>query len=440
MPRAEEMTWEAAKNRWRKMHKGVIYLVSPQRLDEEGYDVPMYTRDGSRKAANEWWRKKQAELYAPSPEQQIRQRWSVEDHVEAIRKAQEVIDTRQQLLFGLGYRPEVKGSDFFATVIHEDGHTNLDGLGKLVAQIEDKPADKERSVAHQLKRYLSAELARGQAPNTYADIAFHLNKMHRCPAFKLDMGIDCLKESTLTDIYAWLKNESKLAPNSQKKTFGYVRRFIKWLYGERLIDEKPRNIDFRIFSFDTEKVVKTYPTEDVVYLLMHLRERLQLYACLALNCGMYAVDMGQLLKTEWQGDRIIRKRTKMKKKEKVPVVNYKLWPETKALIEKFKSDDATYVFLSERGKPLWRQWIENGKKREANLIAVHWDKQSIPLANLRHVSSNLLKHKREFALAGLHDLFLGHAPNSMGEGHYYTYDQEHFDEAIMWLRTQYFGA
>jgi hypothetical protein len=60
----------------------------------------------------------------------------------------------------------------------------------------------------------------------------------------------------------------------------------------------------------------------------------------------------------------------------------------------------------------------------------------IRLKALRSVSADLLKSNKEYAHFA--DLFLGHAPSKMGEKHYYTYGQEHFDEAVMWLRGQFF--
>ena len=51
-----EMTWEKAKLRWRKMHKGKIHTVSCEALG-----VPA-TKEGSYRAANAWWWAKRAEL------------------------------------------------------------------------------------------------------------------------------------------------------------------------------------------------------------------------------------------------------------------------------------------------------------------------------------------------------------------------------------------
>jgi integrase len=239
-------------------------------------------------------------------------------------------------------------------------------------------------------------------------------------------------------MYAWLRN-GKLAPHTQKRSFAYVRRFIRFLYGEHLI-ELPRNLYDRIFSFETQKDVVTYPVSQVRELLasfdkLRNGERLKLFALLGLNCGMYASDIGSLLKTEWQNGRIVRKRTKTKKREGVPVVSYLLWSETQELLNKFQAGKGEYVLTSETGKALWRM-DETGK--EANLIRFAWGKQIMTHSALRHFASNLLKQNAKYTSCA--DLLLGHAPATMGERHYYQYSQELLDEALLWLRGQILGT
>jgi hypothetical protein len=63
MPRKYLMSWEGPpKNRWVKMYKGVRYRVT---CDELG--AMIYTQEGSAKLANQWWKRKQAEIDGPSP-------------------------------------------------------------------------------------------------------------------------------------------------------------------------------------------------------------------------------------------------------------------------------------------------------------------------------------------------------------------------------------
>src|SRR5271170_6980792 len=55
------MTWEKARNRWRKMHKGHVWVVTPEQL---GVAVP--TKEASWKRANEWWVAKAHHLMTPA--------------------------------------------------------------------------------------------------------------------------------------------------------------------------------------------------------------------------------------------------------------------------------------------------------------------------------------------------------------------------------------
>src|SRR4051794_26458428 len=56
------MTWEPAKNRWRKMYRGKVYTVSCDALGVPCSKVESY------QAANAWWRQKEAELRSrPQP-------------------------------------------------------------------------------------------------------------------------------------------------------------------------------------------------------------------------------------------------------------------------------------------------------------------------------------------------------------------------------------
>jgi len=56
MPTVELMSWVTDQKRWLKWYKGKMYSRSTRQL---GTDP---TKEASRKAANEWWREKQAEI------------------------------------------------------------------------------------------------------------------------------------------------------------------------------------------------------------------------------------------------------------------------------------------------------------------------------------------------------------------------------------------
>jgi hypothetical protein len=105
-------------------------------------------------------------------------------------------------------------------------------------------------------------------------------------------------------------NSTRQAPIVQRKLWNYFRRFVRFLYGEKLI-ELPRNLEQRIFDFRvTPKEIKTYPTDLVTSMIAQLPDCMKLYALLALNCGMQGVDMASLRHEEYQNGRIRCKREK----------------------------------------------------------------------------------------------------------------------------------
>ena len=56
MPASYEMSWIAKLRRWSKMYRGKRYIVSCRQLGTPE------TKEGSYKAANDWWRQKLAEI------------------------------------------------------------------------------------------------------------------------------------------------------------------------------------------------------------------------------------------------------------------------------------------------------------------------------------------------------------------------------------------
>lgn len=68
-------------------------------------------------------------------------------------------------------------------------------------------------------------------------------------------------------------------------------------------------------------------------------ERMQLYLLLMLNCGMYQNDIAELRSDEvhWKAGTLTRARSKTRERGG-PVVTYKLWPETFALLKKHRGE------------------------------------------------------------------------------------------------------
>jgi integrase len=159
-----------------------------------------------------------------------------------------------------------------------------------------------------------------------------------------------------------------------------------------------------------------------------------------LNCGFYQSDLSGLSdeKVDWKEGRITHKREKTKKYENVPTIDYKLWPETFRLLKKHRSGEK-FVLLSSTGKQLvTKVKDENGKTQKNDHIHQIWKRwcnakglKFPPLKCLRKTGGNALKNRCGY---GVGEHYLGHAPRTIGEKHYFQPPtQLEFDAAVAWL-------
>jgi site-specific recombinase XerD len=431
MGRKYLMSWEGKPNyRWVKMFKGERFRISCAELNA------LPTAEASYTLANDWWKKKQAELtldpaaellYGLDPS-------LLREQIARGQHAEQLLHARDEPTFS-----PIDRNEPIVGVVKEDGHYNLPFLSHLVEKVNGKPVELDKTIGRQAERYLAVELARGKAPNTFANLRHFVFKFQEFPGLSAKTDISSIKSDTATDFYAWLRNGT-LAEHSQKECWNVFKRFVRFAWGEGLLD-LPKNLDSRMFSFGgSAKKVKTYPTEEIRRLLSSLSDRLRLYALLSLNCGMLGVDMAMLKHDELQGNRIVRKRTKTKEQGNVPEVEYLLWQETIDALNTYPRQSDTYVLTSKTGTPLWRCEVKNGKNVKVNLVHQQWKrgKVGIPLKALRSVSASLLESHSVYARYTT--LFLGHAPASVKDRHYAAPPQQLFDEALLWLRQHFFSC
>jgi len=428
MPRTYAMSYEGEPYyRWVKMFRGVRYRVSCQELR-----AAVWTKEGSAKLANEWW------------EQKLRQ---LRGDPTRIERLIDETKTRQDALV-----EAIRRHDETQAIFHQLDHVlddpnDLTDFASHLAEIDhlNRPVQTEHSLAQQAEKFLASELLRGKKPGTHGDLRDYINRIVRDSSLSSIRDVRTITASTITDFYAWVRT-STLSVSVQAKVFGYFRRFVRWLWSEGHF-ELPRNLDARSFDFPNRTTaVKTYDIAVVKTMLTDLPKRLNLYAHLALNCGMYGVDMAQLKHDEYKNGRITRKRTKTELQTNVPTVQYKLWQETIALLDAYPSTHALYVLTSSTGSPLWTREIKDGKRVKSDLVAQQWrrgrgpdnyTKPPLNLSDLRKVSATIIGGHKDYR--ELRHLFLGHSPKSIADRHYAAVPQQLFDECIDWLRTQLIG-
>ena len=100
-----------------------------------------------------------------------------------------------------------------------------------------------------------------------------------------------------------------------------------------------------------EKKEKLWSPEDFLKTLAELPDPYPCYLMLMMNCGFRHVDLAELRKVDLRNKekRIVIQRHKLNQQETAPVISYKLWDKTHALLKKAISTDPVYVFRNSRG-------------------------------------------------------------------------------------------
>jgi integrase len=214
----------------------------------------------------------------------------------------------------------------------------------------------------------------------------------------------------------------------------------------------PGNLRSRRFRFNHSAPAKieTFTPEEVRTMLrtcIGFSDRTRLYLLLMLNCGMYQNDIAELLKSEvnWSKGALTRARSKTRERHG-PVVIYKLWPETFALLKAHKAKEGELALTTDEGNPLVRYWLEKGVMRRYDIIQSAWSRLAakmgvkkirLGMKHLRKTSASLLGEHPQFKYYATH--FLADSPRHMTEKHYVRPSDEEFFQALEWLRAQVLG-
>jgi integrase len=390
MPYAEEMNWEKAKRRWHRYHKGVMYRVPASKLGPEP------TREATRSAANDWWKRKEAELNG----------YVEEDLTEQLAQP----------------RPMTVSNDL---IVLPSGPMTRDEAARLLAP----KAEPGRSLKENGESFLKVKCG-GMRPRTFEEIAAYIHSLDGT------IPVESIDEDFIERAYLKLE-ASKLSPGRKKKHWGFLRRFIRYLWERRVIETLPRNLDAHKFKVRPKKI-KEYPIEKVRDMLATLKSRLRLYALLTLNCGMVNVDIAALRKDEvdLREGTITRKRVKTSAHDSVPDVTYQLWPETLERLKEHQSSHRTLFLTNMRGNALLETRIEGGKSKRFDMIVQQWRRADpgIPLKALRAFSASLLEAHPTYGRFAAH--FLGHSPRGVAARHYVVPSKQLFCEALGWLHEQ----
>ncbi|OJW08033.1 MAG: hypothetical protein BGO49_20810 [Planctomycetales bacterium 71-10] len=495
MPRQYEMSWAAKRAGWTKWfrlptwEKPRSFAVSCRQLGTEP------TKEASWRAANEWWREKEAELRrdeasraVPSP---------LDPSSASIQSVLEAMDVRElrnlaergrdaeRLLEILG-RASIEGAEAegdrtpmpvphatasrlaagegipssiidgvlsggFTTELPADFRDReLGRIGEAIRPVE-VPPDRtiEAQVAAWVRNKYGQHVAGRISAGRYDAYRRNIATFEAWAGPKSDVSV--LTAQKLRDYYGWLCREigaGRFSAAYCRSLLNAAKNFLTTVAELGLIP-LPGNIRSREFAFDdSTEEIPSFTKSEVRSLLDGCdgySERIKLYLLLMLNCGMYQNDIAELRHGEVDLERgtIARKRSKRKKGGLK--VTYKLWPETLELLRRHCTEGVgnDLVLLSEDGNPLVSYRASDGDLDRYDLIAQAYRNLrkrvgvKLPLKVFRKTSANTIEKHKEYGR--FYHFFLAHSPKTLGEKHYVTPSEEIFFETLEWLRGELLG-
>lgn len=473
MAKKYKLTWHKQTKRWRKRYKGKDYYFpfGTSKTDEKGY-----------KLALESWEHLKGELDG--------------DHERDFKRAVELRerilswywDSDDPVAFGLPPTEYYDWDREFEQVIQEElaeieeNERKARSLSLAQLQIHIDPLYGQSEEVKRIWRERYPALMEDRTQQTdqqpqfitasrHIDAFLKIQKMRaksgqitvahlqtlnaRFESIRTFLGNTTAKQinsRTFSSFHAHLLDQieqEKISPLYARHLMAELRKFVKWLYAEEIIEELPRVLmaDNRQFTFNvTPRAIATFEVSELHELLENASERTRLYLLLMMNTGVTQNDISDLRHkdVDWKKGTITRKRSKTHRHEAVPTVTYKLWKPTLRLLRKHRSGDKERVLVNENGQPLRnRRMRPNGTTTNFDNIRKAYDrltkklkiKKPKTLKQIRKTSASILETHETFGRYAAH--FLGHAPQSISERHYVKPSEEQFNRAIEWLGQQY---
>ncbi len=434
MPKKALMSWNVRLKRWEKMHKGQRLYVVPKTLN-----CPP-TQEESLDAANEWFIGQRSIIDGRTVEATPK---------EALEKAIQSLPDAVTTLFA-GQTQEVKDEALRAilTKYYENQPKRKAQVEAKVNKVtsemkrllEEPGPDLEKTVDAQFKAWSALVMASKKANTTKKMKIYRLNFFveflgKSTEASKID-------ENRWESFFVWLAGKD--FEDSHKARIQIdAKNFVKYLFEKRILDTLPRNLGNKSLAYgDAVKKIKVVPLAEVRRFFKAATGQTRLHVLLGLNCGMTAQDISDLQQSQvdWTVGTITRKRSKTAIHEDVPVVCYKLWPETFDLLQKYRSEKDT-VLVTKTGKP-WIQSSYDGadEYQHSDSIGSCFKNVcaktglSVTPKNLRTVASNHLGTHPQFKFYAQY--FLGQSPKTIADKHYVTPNDAEFFKALDWLRSE----
>jgi integrase len=462
------------------MYRGKRYTVACSVLGAPA------TQEGSRKAANDWWLRKRAEIDSagrpearvPTPLEQLALAYAnvpQEQWQEALRNCDE---TSQMVIEGeTPLDPDVRPINplnvsllLFMNRVLMSGEPLPEHLARLlpparaqqladgVKAVRGEPAaTPDKTVKAHIEQWVSLQHAKVASGRLSADRSEGLRRAlnHFRDYLGANSVIEAVDAAKIQGFYRWCIQKVEQRQNDPagkagwsnvyaQKVFDVARVFVRHLWQMGQIEQLPRNIDSQEYRFRIGvKAVVTWTPEEFQTALKAATGQLRLHLLLAANCGFGQRDISDLVQTEvdWEAGRIIRKRSKTSDHKTVPTVNYLLWPETFRLLKEYRKppEESERVLLTKSGEPWTWEKIVDGKLKSSDNIATNYSRLRAklkgfnkPFKALRKTGATLLE-KSEFSRFS--QMYLCHSPGTVKDRHYVDSSQlqPQFDAAILWL-------
>jgi integrase len=494
------MSWIESRKGWMKEYKGHKYAISCRQLGAPE------TKEGSRQLANEWWTAKRAEidlvarrtpapmediagavfgdpemfaspekfhramfrfhtnivpqLNIPAEQMELFNRYHQYFH-QYIQRQVEPMTAAQMEEFRAGsvsgfLESAVEGRSIPQRVIEQLPPARQMEIEAGLKALRGEPAvSQDRTVKAQAEAWLDAQRIRVEAKQMSAGrCANNRTCLEHFVTFlgpNADVGgIDAnkliaYKEYCLKQVAARHRAEGEgWAEKYAQDVLNVAKSFVRGI-AEKEVIPLPSNITSKNLTIKVpHKAIQTWTVEEFHYVVSEAPGKLKLALLLMANCGFTQSDISDLVESEvdWRAGRIIRKRSKTKGCENVPVVNWKLWDVSFELLKRYRSAPGSErVLLTESGKPYLRVDLNAAEKQvKADGFAscyVHLKKRlkfDKPLKQLRKLSATVLESHKDYGRYKVH--FLDQSPRLVADKHYSKPDQKLFDQAVTWLGKQ----
>lgn len=442
----KKITAEDVPEQYRKQ-----YRPSPRQLKKRYPDlVTSLTRDGSRKAANQFWHDLQAEIRAATPNPLFNElianfRADAAPIGTKKRRLQlnkigravfnELQPARRQLE-AMGLVP--KGDEVFEPTLTQAAIIESVQDAVMLDELPTPRVEHDKTVAYWRDRWLVKRKTELETMS-YNLLTYHLKLF--VPLVGEATDVRTINEATIEEFQLHLadkigdrkQDSSKISATYAWNVCTTVKGFLRYLYSMRLI-ELPRNLDSLTFDKPHREPVPI-PLNDARKIVKTATGQLRTWILTMFNIAGYQSDLNELAPSEidWKKGRVIRKRTKEKHEKNVPTVDHLLWRETFAGLKEFGNRSGERVFLHD-GKPL----VVGRSDRvapawDAHLAAIGMAKK-YNLRQIRKTVATILGNKSEFK--PYVDFYGGWSRGSMVDSAYFKLARKNMDAMTIYLGEQ----